>query len=49
MFRSDDGLASLEMYESLRPEDVVIAVTPCTEQFFVVKTNGQLDMDATAG
>ena len=47
MFRADEGLPWLEIYESFRPEDVVIAVTPCTEQFFVVKTNGQLDMGTT--
>jgi hypothetical protein len=44
MFRADEGLAWLEMYEPLRPEDAVIAVTPCTDQFLVIKTNGQLDM-----
>ena len=32
------------MRETLRPEDAVIAVTPCTEQFLLTKTNGQLDM-----
>jgi hypothetical protein len=47
MFRAHEGLAWLEMNEILRPEDVVIAVTPCTEQLFVIKTNGQLDMGAT--
>ncbi len=47
MFRADDGLAWLEMHETLRPEDAVIAVTPCTDQFLVVDTNGQLDMGTT--
>jgi len=47
MFRANEGLALLEMHENLRPEDAVIAVTPCTEQFFVVETNGQLDMGTT--
>ena len=48
MFRADDGLAWLEMHETLRPEDAVIAITPCTDQFLVVDTNGQLDMGTTA-
>jgi hypothetical protein len=47
MFRADEGLAWLEMHETLRPEDAVIAVTPCTEQFLVIKTNGKLDMGTT--
>ena len=47
MFTADEGLAWLEMHETLRPEDTVIAVTPCTEQFFVIGTNGQLDMGRT--
>jgi hypothetical protein len=47
MFAAAEGLAWLEMREVLRPEDTVIAVTPCTEQFLVVETNGQLDMGTT--
>lgn len=47
MFTADEGLAWLEMHEILRPQDVVIAVTPCTEQFLVIETNGQLDMGTT--
>jgi hypothetical protein len=47
MFRADEGLAWLEMREALRPEDAVIAVTPCTEQSLVIETNGQLDMGTT--
>jgi hypothetical protein len=47
MFRADEGLAWLEMHETLRPEDTVIAVTPCTEQFLVIETNGPLDMGTT--
>jgi hypothetical protein len=47
MFPAAEGLAWLEMHETLRPEDTIIAVTPCTEQFFVLKTNGQLDMGTT--
>jgi hypothetical protein len=48
MFRADEGLAWLEMHETLRPEDAVIAVTPCTDQFLVVDTNGILDVGTTA-
>ena len=48
MFRAYDGLARLEMHETLRPEDAVIAVTPCTDQFLVVDTNGLPDMGTTA-
>ena len=44
MFPAEEGLAWLEMHETLRPEDTIIAVTPCTEPFFVLKTNGQLGM-----
>lgn len=47
MFRADEGLAWLEMHEALRPGDAVIAVTPCTEQFLVIETNGQLDVGTT--
>jgi hypothetical protein len=47
MFAADEGLAWLEMHETLRPEDAVIAVTPCTEQFLVIETKGQLDMGTT--
>jgi flavin-binding protein dodecin len=47
MFSAPEGLAWLEMHELLRPEDKVIAVTPCTEQFLVIETNGQLDMGTT--
>jgi hypothetical protein len=47
MFRADEGLAWLETHETVRPDDAVIAVTPCTDQFFVIRTNGQLDMGAT--
>ncbi len=47
MFQADEGLAWLTMDENLRPRDVVIAVTPCTEQFFVLATNGELDMGRT--
>jgi hypothetical protein len=47
MFRADEGLAWLEMHETLRPEDTIIAVTPCTQGFFVLKTNGKLDMGTT--
>jgi hypothetical protein len=47
MFRADEGLAWLEMHETLRPEDTIIAVTPCTERFFVLRTNGKLDMGTT--
>jgi hypothetical protein len=47
MFPADEGLALLEMHEVLRPEDVIVAVTPCTEQFFVIGANGQLDMGTT--
>ena len=48
IFRADEGLAWLEMHETLRPEDAVIAVTPCTDQFLVIDTNGLLDMGTTA-
>ncbi len=47
MFGAYEGLAWLEMHETLRPEDTIIAVTPCTEQFFVLETNGKLDMGTT--
>jgi hypothetical protein len=47
MYPADDGMAWLRIDENLRPEDKVIAVTPCIEQFFVVETRGQLDMGAT--
>ena len=47
MFRADEELAWLEMHETLRPEDTIIAVTPCTQRFFVLKTNGKLDMGTT--
>ena len=49
MFPAEEGLAWLEMHETLRPEDTIIAVTPCTEPFFVLQTNGQLDMGTTVG
>jgi len=47
MFRASEGLAWLEMSENLPSDAAVIAVTPCTEQFFVIETNGLLDMGAT--
>ena len=47
MFSASEGLAWLEMHETLRPEDTIIAVTPCTEWFFVLRTNGKLDMGTT--
>jgi len=47
MFRADEGLAWLEMHETLRPEDTIIAVTPCTQRFFVLKTNCKLDVGTT--
>ena|ERR1700716_1993832 len=47
MFPAAEGLAWLEMHETLRPEDTIIAVTPCTERFFVLRTNGKLDMGTT--
>jgi hypothetical protein len=48
MYPADEGLGWLQIDESLRPEDVVITVTPCLEQFFVVQTGIQLDMGTTA-
>ena len=47
MFPADEGFAWLEMHDTLRPEDTIIAVTPCTQRFFVLKTNGKLDMGTT--
>jgi len=47
MFRAEEGLAWLEMDENLRPQDRVIAVTPCTEPFFIVQANGGIDMGST--
>jgi|ERR1700678_335436 hypothetical protein len=47
MYPADEGIALLRIEENLRPEDKVIAVTPCLDQFFLVETGGQLDMGTT--
>jgi hypothetical protein len=47
MFSAPEGLAWLEMRETLRPEDTIIAVTPCIDQFFVIESHGNLNMGTT--
>ena len=47
MVSAPEGAAWLEMHETLRAQDTIIAVTPCIDQFFVIESHGNLDMGAT--